>query len=106
MWSSIWDSYRNSGHSDPNRIAVIVNEIRFFWHETMFTEIYFYEESEAWIANRRWLPDEAKLSVSKLARDLALDDWVREFRSREAALADPNLPESLKDKVREIEIIG
>ena len=96
---SIFSDYIEYGQGDPNQIAIKFNEKRFFERFTRFPEIdremsrrailiYFHEVEE----------------IKRNAQNQALEEWARAFPSHEAALADPNLPESLKGKVRKIEM--
>jgi hypothetical protein len=79
------NSYIQNGQGDPNQIAIEFDEKRFYKRHTQF---------KSYRGRCDYDPEKAK--------KLSLEEWVRRFPSREAALADPKLPNSLKDKVRQI----
>jgi hypothetical protein len=73
------------GQGDTNQIAIEFDEKRFYMRHIQF---------KSYMCRGDYDREKAKM--------LSLEDWVRAFPSREAALADPNLPNSLEDKVRQI----
>ena len=93
-------SFVKDGHGDVNQLAILLNELHFFEDHTSFEDIYH----DSIFLQRGGYVCHLRQHFSDLARDLALNNWARAFPSREAALADPNLPESLKDTVRQIEM--
>ena len=95
-------SYIRYGIGDPNQIANVTKERRFFKRSTRYSEIY--RNSRVALAQYESYESHWKYQYSTNAQNQALEEWARAFPSREAALADPNLPESLKDRVRQIEM--
>jgi hypothetical protein len=96
------------GYGDPNQIANVIKERRFYQRSTRYSELY-RNSRVAPVQNGTYIPNESDEyhwdnQYSMTAQNQALEEWVRVFPSRDAALADPNLPESLKDKVRRIEM--
>jgi hypothetical protein len=95
--------YISYGIGDPNQIANVTKERGFFKRSTRYLEIY-RNFRVAPVQNGTYIPESYeshwKYQYSTNAQNQALVEWVRAFPTREAALADPTLPESLKDKVR------
>jgi Ni/Co efflux regulator RcnB len=98
--------YIRWGYGDPNQIANVIKERGFYKRFTRYSEIY-RNSMVALTQYESYILDESNryhwdYQYSATAQNQALEEWVRAFPTRDAALADPNLPESLKEKVRQI----
>ena len=79
------NDYIYNGHGNPTRIAVTLNELRFYNK---------YTEYSRFLIELRYAGNYSRDEISNEAKILALRTWVHKMTSIEDALATPELPET------------
>jgi hypothetical protein len=93
--SRLCQAYIDDGEGDPEHIATVMEEMRFYFEHTDCAALY----DEEWDHQRQYEGWVDRGDVSFAAQRAALAAWVRQYPSVAVAAEQPQLPQSLRGAV-------